>query len=116
MRWPAPLPTPSSMNCFAGDDASCTHLTGSLECIVVPQAWPAPSPEGRGGGVRGYKTIESPVPPHPHPLPVGERESRRARGNTVDPNTVQFAITAKPSSPPARPVTSSIPCHQARGG
>src|SRR5262249_28270424 len=34
-------------------------------------------PQGRGGGVRGF-TIEGLGPPHPHPLPAGERESRRA--------------------------------------
>src|SRR4051794_31374901 len=36
-----------------------------------------PLPKGEGWG-EGLQTIESSLPPHPHPLPVGERESRRA--------------------------------------
>src|SRR6267142_1800484 len=38
---------------------------------------PAPSPR-RGEGWGEGATIERLVPPHPHPLPDGERESRRA--------------------------------------
>jgi tripartite-type tricarboxylate transporter receptor subunit TctC len=36
-----------------------------------------PPPKGEGWG-EGLQTIERSEPPHPHPLPVGERESRRA--------------------------------------
>src|SRR6185436_12349014 len=32
-----------------------------------------PLPAGERGGVRGLRSIDSAVPPHPHPLPVGER-------------------------------------------
>src|SRR5262245_25934845 len=36
-----------------------------------------PLPKGEGWG-EGLQTIERSEPPHPNPLPVGERESRRA--------------------------------------
>jgi len=36
-----------------------------------------PLPKGEGWG-EGLQTIDRPEPPHPNPLPCGERESRRA--------------------------------------
>src|SRR5215475_4602632 len=57
--------------------------------MAVRQARHAPSPQrGEGWGEGG--TIERLVPPHPLPLPVGERESRRARRETVDPNVLRI--------------------------
>jgi len=44
-----------------------------------------PLPKGEGWG-EGLQTLDRSDPPHPNPLPVGERESRRARGKTVYPN------------------------------
>src|SRR5262249_22405950 len=90
------------------------NLNGSVECIAEPQARPAPSPRGGEGWGEGV-TIERLVPPHPlpsrsrmlptsamslsgrtrvNPSSVGERESRRARRETVDlPSPVARAFT-----------------------
>src|SRR5712672_171252 len=73
------------MACHRAEAAEAyTHLIDSLQCMAVPQARPAPSPRGGEGWGEGVP-IERLVPPHPHPLPVGERESRCARLETVDP-------------------------------
>src|SRR5215813_9604930 len=50
---------------------------GRMEPRVCREHGLLPLPAGERGGVRGF-TIEGLGPPHPHPLPAGERESRRA--------------------------------------
>src|SRR5262245_49394513 len=52
----------------------------SGECGLLPL------PEGEGWG-EGLQTSDSLVPPHPHPLPVGEREYRRAAPEVVPHKT-----------------------------
>src|SRR5262245_52840294 len=61
-----------------------------------------PLPAGERGGVRGLRTIDGAVPPHPRPLPVGERESRRAGIESVlitkvcvDMNGTCFSVSEK---------------------
>src|SRR5437868_6958073 len=46
-----------------------------------------PLPKGEGWG-EGLQTIDRSQPPHPNPLPAGERESRRAAGGVRAPNNV----------------------------
>src|SRR5262245_11795058 len=43
-----------------------------------------PLPKGEGWG-EGLQTIDKSDPPHPNPLPDGERESRRAAGQVRAP-------------------------------
>ena len=47
-----------------------------------------PLPKGEGWG-EGLQTIERPDPPHPNPLPCGERESLRAAVKVSDQHHVQ---------------------------
>src|SRR5438093_11139678 len=61
-----------------GTSASTANASfGRMEPRACREHGRLPLPKGEGWG-EGLQAIESSLPPHPHPLPVGEREFRRA--------------------------------------
>src|SRR5215510_9319251 len=63
--------------CVRSQKLPLRFLTESSEARPSQDCGRPPLPKGEGWG-EGLQTIESSLPPHPHPLRVGERESRRA--------------------------------------
>src|SRR5690242_3116651 len=60
-----------------GQRPNASVYSSNLRAGLIRERGRLPLPKGEGWG-EGLQTIERPEPPHPNPLPYGEREFRRA--------------------------------------